>query len=80
MLGGVEMAAEEVASERTSENDVRILGWTIQETISALGGDDSLETFFEVVLGFFNSKLVKNLEIDLPGNRQIVDTATRTKA
>jgi hypothetical protein len=56
MLGGVEMAAEEVASERTSENDVRILGWTIQETISALGGDDSLETFFEVVLGFFNSK------------------------
>jgi hypothetical protein len=37
MLGGVEKAAEEKASERSSEIDFRILDWTI----SALGDDDS---------------------------------------
>ena len=33
--------------------------------------DDSLEQFFEAILGFFDLKLVKNLERDFPGNRQI---------
>ena len=62
MSGGVEMAAEEVVSKRSSEIDVRILGWTI----SALGDDDSLEKFFEAIPGFFKSKLVKDLERDFP--------------
>ena len=62
MLGGVEKAAEEVASKRSSEIDGRILGWTVR----ALGDDDSLEKFFEAILGFFDSKLVKNLERNLP--------------
>jgi Family of unknown function (DUF6535) len=62
MLGSVEKAAEEVVSNRSSEIDVRILGWTI----SALGDDDSLEKFFEAIPGFFNSKLVKHLEIRIP--------------
>jgi hypothetical protein len=39
---GVEKAAEETASERSSEIDVRIFDWTV----SALGDDDSLENFF----------------------------------
>jgi Family of unknown function (DUF6535) len=60
MSGGVEKAAEEVVSKRSSEIDVRILGWTI----SALGDDDSLEKFFEAIPGFFNSRLVKRLERD----------------
>jgi hypothetical protein len=62
MLGGVEKAAEEVASERSSEIDGRILGWTI----GALGDDDSLEKFFEAIPGFFKSKLVEDLEGDFP--------------
>ncbi len=62
MLGGVEKAAEEEASERSTEIDVRILDWTI----SALGDDDSLKNFFEVIPDFFNSKLVKVLERDFP--------------
>ena len=62
MLGGVEKAAEEKASERSSKIDFRILDWTI----SALGDDDSQEKFFEAVPGFFNSKLVNDLERDLP--------------
>ena len=57
MLGSVEKAAEEMASERPSEIDGRILGWTI----NALGDDDSLEKFFEAIPGFFNSKPVKDL-------------------
>ena len=57
MSGGVEKAAEDMASERSSEIDLHILGWTI----SALGDDDSLETFFEAIPGFFNSKMVNNI-------------------
>ena len=60
-LEGVEKKAEESAEELSSEIDVRILGWTI----SALGDDDSLEKFFEAIPGFFNSKLVKDLERNL---------------
>jgi hypothetical protein len=58
----VEKKAEELAEEQSSEIDIRILGWTI----SALGDDDSLEKFFEAIPGFFNSKLVKDLERDFP--------------
>ena len=62
MLEGVEKKAEETASERSSEIDIRILSWTI----SALGDDDSLEKFFESIPGLFNSNLAKNLERDFP--------------
>ena len=62
MLGGVEKKADETAEEQSSEIDVRIFGWTI----SALGDDDSLEKFFEAVPGWFNSKLVKYIELDFP--------------
>ena len=54
VLGGLEKAAEETASKRSSEIDVQILDWTI----SVLGDDDSLKNFFEAIPGFFNSKLV----------------------
>jgi hypothetical protein len=62
MLGGVEKAAEETTLERSSEIDIQILNWTI----SALGDDDSLKSFFEAIPGFFNSKLVKRLERRFP--------------
>ena len=62
MLGGVEKAIEEVVSKRLSAIDVRILDWTI----TTLGDDDSLKTFFETIPGFFNSKLVQHLEGGLP--------------
>ena len=58
VLGGMEKVAEEMAAEQSSEIDVEILGWTI----SALGDDDVLEEAFVAIPGFFNSKLVKNLE------------------
>jgi hypothetical protein len=62
MLGGVEKAAEETASERSSEIDVKILDWTI----SVLGDDDLLKSFFEAIPGFFNSNLVKRPLGDFP--------------
>jgi hypothetical protein len=62
MLGGVEKTAEETASEQSSDVDVGILSWTV----SALGDEDSLEKFFEAIPGFFNSKLVKDLQEHIP--------------
>ena len=56
MLGGVEKAAEETASNRSSDIDLQILDWTI----SALGDDNSLKNFFEAIPDFFKSKLVDN--------------------
>jgi hypothetical protein len=61
MLGGVEKAAEEKLSERSSEIDIRIFDWTI-----GILGEGDLEQFFEAVPGFFCSKLVKHLENDFP--------------
>jgi hypothetical protein len=62
MLGGVEKAAEEMVEERSSEIDIRIVDWTM----GVLGEDDSLEKFFEAIPGLFSSKLVKDLERDIP--------------
>jgi hypothetical protein len=62
MSGGVEKAAGKLASKPSLEIDLRILGWTI----SALGDDDSLEKFFEAIPGFFNSKLVNDLQNNFP--------------
>ena len=62
MLGGVEKRAEETALEQSAAIDIHILSWAI----NALGDDDSLEKFFEAIPGMFNSKLVKDLEINFP--------------
>ena len=59
---GVEKAAKETASEWSSEIDLRILHWTI----SALGDDDSLKSFFEAIPGFFNSNIVKHFRSQFP--------------
>ncbi|KAH9987817.1 hypothetical protein BJV77DRAFT_1161235 [Russula vinacea] len=61
LLMGLEKKVEETASKRPTKLDARIFGWTI----SALGDDDSLETFFETIPGLFNSNLVKNIEGDI---------------
>jgi hypothetical protein len=62
MSGGVERAAEEMMSERSSEIDISIFDWTIR----ALGDDDSLEKYFEAIPGFFNSEPGKALQRDFP--------------
>ena len=62
ILGGVEKAAEETASERLSKIDAHIFGWTLD----VVEDDDRLEKFFAAIPGFFNSKLVKALKTDLP--------------
>ena len=64
ILGGREKAAEEMAldSVRSSDTDADILLWAID----ALGGDDRMANFLEVIPGFFNSKSVKNLKRKLP--------------
>ena len=57
---GREKGAEEIISKKSSEIDAHILEWTFQ---SCLGGeDDALEKFFKAVPGFFDSKVVANLE------------------
>ena len=62
IVGGREKAAEEMASKRSSAIDADILLWTID----ALGDDDRMANFLEVIPGFFNSKLVKDLKEKLP--------------
>ena len=47
---------------QSSEIVFQILGWTL----GALGDDDLLEKFFQVIPGLFNSKLVKDLETNFP--------------
>ena len=55
-------AAEEITRNRSSEIDLGILDWTI----SALGEDDALEKFFEVIPGFYNSQMVNDIHRPLP--------------
>jgi Family of unknown function (DUF6535)/Ubiquitin carboxyl-terminal hydrolase len=62
MFKGVEEVAEEKASKRSSDIDVQILEWTI----SALGDDDSLKDFFEIIPRSFNSKMLEHLKTDIP--------------
>ena len=62
MVEGLEAAAKKTVAERSSELDIRVFDWTT----GVLGDDDSLETFFEAVPGFFSSKVVNNLESDFP--------------
>jgi hypothetical protein len=63
---GVERAAEEAASTRSSEIDGRVMEWTID----TLSEDDALEQFFETIPGFYKSVLVKDLRQCLPGTVQ----------
>jgi hypothetical protein len=73
ILGGVEKAAEETVSERSSDIDADILRWTID----AIGDDDRMENFFDVIPGFFKSKLVtvKDLRSRLlvPDGRRLLE-------
>ena len=62
MLGGVERAAEETASRRSSKIDSLILDWTI----SALGDDKTLKSFFEAIPDFLDSKSVDLTKGDFP--------------
>jgi hypothetical protein len=62
MSVGAKTKAEEMVEKQSSEIDGRILGWTI----SVLGDDDSLETFFEAMPGFVYSELVKYPKRHLP--------------
>ena len=61
ILKGVEKKAQEDVMKQSSKIDGRILGWTID----ALGDDDSLETFFKAMHGFFDSESVNDLPYDL---------------
>ena len=65
MILGMEKMAEEMAEEQTSEIDLRILDWTIIDSV--LGDDDSLEKFFKAIPGLFYSKRLKDLEKSFPG-------------
>ena len=60
---GVEKAALETATERSSEIDVQILDWTISALV---GDDDSLKRFFEAIPRSFNSKILEHLKSDIP--------------
>ena len=55
VLGGVEKAAEDTASERSSQFDCRVLEWTI----GTLREDDARERFFDAIPGFFDSQVVQ---------------------
>ena len=64
---GMEKITEEMAEEQSSEIDIGILRWTID----ALGDDHSLEKFIEAVPGFFDSKLVKDIQEHFPRDLSI---------
>ena len=55
VLGGVERAAEDIASDQSSKFDGRLIEWTI----NTLCDDDVTERFFEAIPGFCDSKLVQ---------------------
>jgi hypothetical protein len=62
MIGGMEKAAEETVSKRSTQIDIDIFDWTMR----VLREDDSLEKFFEAVPGFFSPKLERHIESVLP--------------
>ena len=55
-------AVEDITRNRSSEIDLGILDWTI----SAVGEDDTLETFFEHIPGFYSSQVVNKIQRPLP--------------
>ena len=58
--GGHRKVVQKEILEMSSKIDLRILDWTLH----ALGGDGSLETFFQSIPGFLGSDLAKNLRKD----------------
>ena len=62
LLGGLAKILEKAVSERPSDIDAYIIGWTI----NALCNDDEMEDFFDAIPGFFKSKRVKCLGRQLP--------------
>lgn len=71
VLGGVERAAEDIVSDRSSKVDGRIMEWTI----GTLCEDDVTERFFEAIPGFCNSRVVQSRLSSLLQTkiRQLVD-------
>ena len=55
VLGGVERAAEDIVSDRSSKVDGRVMEWTI----GTLCEDDETERFFQAIPGFCDSKVVQ---------------------
>jgi len=66
-LEGKWKATEITASKRSSEIDAHVLVWTFECSCE----DDALEGFFEAIPGFYNSKLVKDVEGHLPDEFRI---------
>jgi hypothetical protein len=66
-LDGKWKATEITALEHSSEIDALVLRWTFE----CSGEDDALESFFEAIPGFYNSKLVKDIDGHLPDEFRI---------
>jgi hypothetical protein len=56
ILGGIEKAAEETTSKRSSEINSCIVEWTVD----TLSEDDALEKFLEAIPGFYQSGVVEH--------------------
>jgi hypothetical protein len=67
LLRGKYMAVEEAASKRSSEIDLNVLEWTFNYAVD----DPGLEQFLDAIPGFFDSKLVNNLQGRLSYNFRI---------
>jgi len=55
IFGGIEMAAEDTTSKRSSEINGCILEWTVD----TLSEDDALEKFLEAIPGFYRSSVIE---------------------
>ena len=62
VLGGVERAAEDIASDRSSKIDSHVMEWTI----GTLCEDDATERFFAAIPGFCDSNVVQERLTSLP--------------
>jgi hypothetical protein len=71
VLGGVERAAEDIVSDRSSKIDGHVMEWTI----GTLREDDATERFFEAIPGFCDSNVVQERLTSLPQTkiRQAMD-------
>ena len=58
ILGGIEKAAEETTSKRSSEINGCIVEWTVD----TLSEDDALEKFLEAIPGFYQSGVIEHLQ------------------